>query len=487
MNTKTVFAITIIIILLPQFSVAQDFDEYVRQQQAKFSAYTDKINKEFDEYRQRMNAEYAEMMKNKWQETDVQEAMPVPKRPEPSQPVVKPDDSPAPIMRMPSAKVVELPKQEMPAPERPIKVPATASPNFKFKFHNTECKVTLGNDMKISLADAYEQSASAAWSAMSEKGYDMLAGECLSERERLELNDWGYIEMVKTLAETFLGKGNSATIMQTYILVQSGYKVRLARCGNRLALLVPFANKVYARQYLVIDGEKFYDIYGTGGGTYYVFNRSFSGEKTASTCITHEPQLEYAPTEKKAYSAWRYPNLKVNANTNKNLIDFYSTFPITDNWSGYVGASLSEKLKEELYPALKEQMKGRNSMGCVSLLLNFVQTAFQYKSDWDQFGYEKPFFGDELFYYPYCDCEDRSILFYILVKELVGVDVVLLDYPDHIATAVCLPEEYDIKGCYFMVGGKKYYICDPTYIGAPIGDCMNQYKDKVPNIIRISK
>lgn len=487
MNTKTVFAITIIIILLPQFSVAQDFDEYVRQQQAKFSAYTDKINKEFDEYRQRMNAEYAEMMKNKWQETDVQEAMPVPKRPEPSQPVVKLDDSPASIMRMSSAKVVELPKQEMPAPERPIKVPPATSPNFKFKFHNTECKVTLGNDMKISLADAYEQSASAAWSAMSEKGYDMLAGECLSERERLELNDWGYIEMVKTLAETYLGKGNSAVIMQTYILVQSGYKVRLARCGNRLALLVPFTNKVYARQYIEIDGEKFYDIYGTGGGTYYVFNRSFSGEKTASTCITHEPQLEYAPTEKNAYSAWRYPNLKVNANTNKNLIDFYSTFPITDNWSGYVGASLSEKLKEELYPALKEQMKGRNSMGCVSLLLNFVQTAFQYKSDWDQFGYEKPFFGDELFYYPYCDCEDRSILFYILVKELVGVDVVLLDYPDHIATAVCLPEEYDIKGCYFMVGGKKYYICDPTYIGAPIGDCMNQYKDKVPNIIRISK
>ena len=73
------------------------------------------------------------------------------------------------------------------------------------------------------------------------------------------------------------------------------------------------------------------------------------------------------------------------------------------------------------------------------------------------------------------------------MKELVGVDIVLLDYPDHIATAVCLPDEYDIKGCYFMVGGKKYYICDPTYIGAQIGDCMNQYKDKVPNIIRISK
>ena len=472
---------------LSLFSVAQDYDEYVKQQQAKFSAYTDKVNKDFDEYRQRMNAEYAEIMKKKWQEIGGQEAMPVPKRPEPSQPVVKPDDSPAQTMRMPSAKVVELLKQEMPAPERPIKVPETTSPNFEFKFHNTECKVTLGNDMKISLADASEQSASVAWSAMSEKGYDMLAGECLSERERLELNDWGYIEMVKTLAETYLGKGNSAVIMQTYILVQSGYKVRLARCGTRLALLVPFANQIYGRQYIEIDGEKFYDIYGSGSGTYYVFNRSFSGEKTASTSITHEPQLEYQPSDEKTFGARRYPNLKVNLQTNKNLIDFYSSFPVTDNWSGYIGASLSQKVKDKLYPALKEQMKGRNSMGCVTLLLNFVQTAFQYKSDWDQFGCEKPFFGDELFYYPYCDCEDRSILFYILVKELVGVDVVLLDYPDHIATAVCLSEEYDIKGCYFMVGGKKYYICDPTYIGASIGDCMQQYINTAPNIIRISK
>lgn len=481
------FVFLIILVTLPTLIFAQNFDEYVRQQQAKFSAHTDRVNKEFDEHRQRMNAEYAEIMKKKWEETDVQEAIPVPKRPEPSQPVVKPDDSPAPTMRMPSAKVVELPKQEMPAPERPIKVPATTSPNFKFKFHNTECKVTLGNDMKISLADAYEQSASSAWTEMSEKGYDMLAGECLSERERLELNDWGYIELVKVLAEKFLGKGNAATIMQTYILVQSGYKVRLARCGTRLALLVPFTNQIYGRQYIEIEGEKFYDIYGSGSGTYYVFNRSFSGEKTASTSITHEPQLEYQPSDEKTFGARRYPNLKVNLQTNKNLIDFYSSFPVTDNWSGYIGASLSQKVKDKLYPALKEQMKGRNSMGCVTLLLNFVQTAFQYKSDWDQFGCEKPFFGDELFYYPYCDCEDRSILFYILVKELVGVDVVLLDYPDHIATAVCLSEEYDIKGCYFMVGGKKYYICDPTYIGASIGDCMQQYINTAPNIIRISK
>lgn len=482
---KRIGIIMSLFVFLPLISNAQDYDEYVKRQQENFSAFSNRVNKEFDECRKRMNAEYAEVMKKAWQKTDMQKAVPAPKPPEPTKPTVKPENSTTPTMRVQPAKVVELPKYEMPMPERPIELTPAKAPNFTFMFHNTKCKVSLADDMKISLADAYEQSASAAWSAMSEKGYDMLAGECLSERERLELNDWGYIELVKALAEKFLCKGNGATIMQAYILVQSGYKVRLARCGTRLALLVPFANQIYGRQYIEIDGEKFYDIYGSDSGTYYVFNRSFSGEKTASTSITHEPQLEYQPSDEKTFGARRYPNLKVNLQTNKNLIDFYSSFPVTDNWSGYIGASLSKKVKDKLYPALKEQMKGRNSMGCVTLLLNFVQTAFQYKSDWDQFGCEKPFFGDELFYYPYCDCEDRSILFYILVKELVDVDVVLLDYPDHIATAVCLSEEYDIKGCYFMVGGKKYYICDPTYIGASIGDCMQQYLNKTPNIIKI--
>lgn len=486
MNIKVKTIWLVILVILPVLIFAQNFDEYVRQQQEKFSAYSDKVSKEFDEYSRKKNAEYAEFMKEKWQEEDIHEAEPLPKKPEPSQPTVKHENTTTPTMQIPSAKVVELPKYEMPEPEHPIELPPAAkAPNYTFMFHNTKCKVNLGDDMKISLADAYEQSASSAWTEMSEKGYDGIAAQCLSERERLELNDWGYIELVKALAEKFLGKGNAATIMQTYILVQSGYKARLARCGTRLALLVPFANQIYGRQYIEIDGEKFYDIYGSGNGAYYVFNRSFSGEKTASTSITHEPQLEYQPSDEKTFGAWRYPNLKVNLQTNKNLIDFYSSFPVTDNWSGYIGASLSQKIKDKLYPALKEQMKGRNSMGCVTLLLNFVQTAFQYKSDWEQFGCEKPFFGDELFYYPYCDCEDRSILFYILVRELVGVDVVLLDYPDHIATAVCLSEEYDIKGCYFMVGGKKYYICDPTYIGASIGDCMQQYLNKTPNIIKI--
>ena len=49
-------------------------------------------------------------------------------------------------------------------------------------------------------------------------------------------------------------------------------------------------------------------------------------------------------------------------------------------------------------------IQGKKQSEAANILINFVQTAFDYKTDGDQFGYEKPFFVDELFYYPYSDC-----------------------------------------------------------------------------------
>ena len=89
-----------------------------------------------------------------------------------------------------------------------------------------------------------------------------------------------------------------------------------------------------------------------------------------------------------------------------------------------------------MYPKLTQQIKGKSQKDAANILIDFVQTAFEYQTDDVQFGYERPLFADETFFYPYSDCEDRSILFAHLVKDLLGLDVVLLYYPGHLATAV---------------------------------------------------
>ena len=117
------------------------------------------------------------------------------------------------------------------------------------------------------------------------------------------------------------------------------------------------------------------------------------------------------------------------------------------------------------------------------MLLNFVQTAFEYMTDQEQFGYERPLFADEMLYYPYADCEDRAILLSVLIRDLLDLDVILLNYPAHIATAVKF--DAPVAGNYFTVDGDNYVVCDPTYIGASVGDCMSRYIGAKAEVIKI--
>ena len=166
---------------------------------------------------------------------------------------------------------------------------------------------------------------------------------------------------------------------------------------------------------------------------------------------------------------------------NKNLMDFYRDYPQCDVVIHYK-APMSEELREPLYAQLREAIAGKSEVEAANILLTFVQTSFQYMTDGDQFGYEKPFFPDETFYYPYCDCEDRAMLYSTLVKDLLGLDAILLDYPNHIASAVRFTEE--VPGdAVVLADGTRYVVCDPTYIGAPVGSCMDQYKTVGPQVI----
>ena len=162
---------------------------------------------------------------------------------------------------------------------------------------------------------------------------------------------------------------------------------------------------------------------------------------------------------------------------NQNLIDFFDEYPsayIGNNsmtrWAVYANTPLDETAKKTLYPELRKSISGYSQRDAVNKILNFVQTAFEYEYDDKVWGCDRAFFAEETLHYPYADCEDRSILFSRLVRDLMGLDVVLLYYPGHLATAVCFTE--DVKGDYLIYKNKKYIVCDPTYINAPVGLTM---------------
>ena len=137
--------------------------------------------------------------------------------------------------------------------------------------------------------------------------------------------------------------------------------------------------------------------------------------------------------------------------------------------------------KDELYPAMREKLKGLSQKEAMERLLNWVQTAFVYEYDDKVWGDDRAFFPEETLYYPYCDCEDRSILLSRLVRDLLGLKAILIYYPGHLAMAVGFTE--DVKGDYILLQGKKYVVCDPTYIGAPVGVTMEGMDNEKAKVI----
>ncbi len=177
------------------------------------------------------------------------------------------------------------------------------------------------------------------------------------------------------------------------------------------------------------------------------------------------------------------------AASNKNLISFYDDYPTSEiggdfmsRWAMYAETPLSDDARKSLYPQLRKVLNGKSEREAVEMLLNWVQTAFVYEYDDKVWGHDRAFFADETLYYPYCDCEDRSILFSRLVRDLIGADVVLVYYPGHLATAVNFRSD-SVKGDYISLSGRKFVICDPTYINAPVGITMPQMDNGAAKVI----
>ena len=180
--------------------------------------------------------------------------------------------------------------------------------------------------------------------------------------------------------------------------------------------------------------------------------------------------------------------MTLNVQVNKNLIDFYNTYPTSEvngnfitRWAMYANTPMEQKVQKQLYPILQEKIADLNEHDAANKLLNWVQTAFVYEYDDKVWGHDRAFFAEETLFYPYCDCEDRSILFTRIVRDLLGLKCILIYYPGHLASAVCFNQQ--VKGDYISLNGSKFVVCDPTYIGAPVGLTMPNMDNKSANVI----
>lgn len=449
----------------------------------------------------------------KTQQRKAEPKKPEPKKPEPKKPEAK---KPQPKNKPETKKPVELAVKQVIPPAPVIKQPEPlsevkeetfrANNYMKFMVFGTECKVRIGDNCRFKLPNVSSDAvADVIRDEFPKTQFDNLLYDCLQERKRHNFSDWAYYQMLLSLTNKFYGENsNEGVLVRAFLYSQSGYKMRLAHDENNLYMLCATRHFIYNKIFFSMEDDWYFLFDGKQSDKLRICPASFPKESSLSLQISAAQQFAMNPSGERVIRSIRNPNFSVTLHSNKNYIDFCETYPssIVDNnfmtrWAMYANTPLEADVCDQLYPQLKNNIKGMSEKQAVQELLWWLHgnldlegeiknsETFLYRYDEDCWGADRAFFGEETLYYPYCDCEDRSILLSHLVRDLIGLDVVLVYYPGHLAMAVCFNENVD--GDYIMVNGRKFIVCDPTYIGCRIGDTMPGMNNSEATVILLQK
>lgn len=456
---------------------------------------------EYDDFRQKCNAEYAEFLKQAWENYKVLPAIPRPKD-DTVPPVTKPKGDDAPIEND------EVPIDEVVTPPTPVPQPLPVAPIYEdkemegnvlaFTFFGTEANGRVPKEMCDKLTRLNNglsgEALAETWEALAGGGYDNLIRDCLELRIKHQLCDWAYLMMLRSLGESYCGgRCNAATMLTAWLYCQSGYQMRLAMGAGKLYLLVGSKHLVYDLPYYTVEGATFYPVLAKGEameGRVQICGAAFPNEQPLSLLLPKAQLFAERLSAVRRITSEEYPAMTATVQTNQNLLDFYSTYPTSmlgDNpcsrWAMYANTPMASNVTQTLYLQLRKAIAGRGQLEAVEMLLNWVQTGFVYEYDDKVWGGDRAFFAEETLFYPYCDCEDRSILFTRLVRDLLGLRCILVYYPGHLAAAVRFTEA--VNGDHILLDGHRYTIADPTYIGAPVGRTMPGMDNKGAMVIAL--
>ncbi|GAB6081695.1 hypothetical protein JCM30471_06090 [Desulfuromonas carbonis] len=325
------------------------------------------------------------------------------------------------------------------------------------------------------------------WTTYSTADFPPLIEDLGRLRQQIGLNDWGYLQLVRGLADSIQPTPNDAELFTWFLLTKSGYLCKVGYYGSQVYLLAPASPVIYETPYFNLNGARFYNLTTLRGvenpGRILTYGKDYPGvDQPLALNMAQPPTVGREPFTRELRFSYAGKSYLIKVAGSRQVVRFLDDYPQTD-FPVFFAARMTPEADSSLLDALRPLVEGKTESEAVNLLLRFVQTAFSYQTDDEQFGKEKYLFVDETLFFPYSDCEDRSILFSFLVRRLTGLPVVGLHFPGHVATAVRFSGK--VPGDSVVIAGERYTICDPTYINANIGMAMPQFRTVNPEIIPV--
>ena len=321
----------------------------------------------------------------------------------------------------------------------------------------------------------------AYWKSLKKSDLKEVTQAFATESRKMGLSDWASAMLVEKYINAVMPNAsqNEKIVAAQYVLVNCGYNIRLGMNDHQVAMLVPYAEHVFEKSYINIDGKKYY-IYPNidDSGAFRTCDLPKDAElgKDMELRFTGKTVIG-SGTKPFSYEA---AGITLKGEVPTGIMPMLDEYPVIDIPT-VASSVVDKKFRNEVVEQIRTQVAGLDEQDAANRILRFIQKGFPYATDDEQFKREKYFYFEETLYYPLCDCEDRAIFYAYLVHEILGLDVHLIQFPGHECTAVAFNQPV-ANGTSYEYKGKTYYICDPTYIGARIGRCMPSYAKESPQI-----
>ncbi len=457
-----------------------------------FQKFRKSLLSDYEQTRQEYLSAYADFLDQAWQELQLFKGKERQSRPKPTVPPTvkeKPTTPPPPAMEEPEIPTLPTqPNEPDPKAPTPVKPAVPVKPNnaLLVQFYGNQLSCPKGSTYRLTSLEP--QAVATAWRYYAEDNIEEKAAAIEAHATRLNLNGWFKFELIRSYADALLASATPSDriVLRHCLLIASGYDALLCRGSNQLYLLATVSNTLYARPFLQTNGKSYY-LFGDTQTT--IPNESVSlacSVVPTSQQPTEQLTMRVAPLQKEGQVHTAVVRnisdgrLDLKVYVDKSIMEMLRHYPQTD-MPNYATSEVLPVLHQSILDQLRPQIAGMSESDAVNALLHLVQYGFDYATDQEQHGYEKPYFIEENFYYPKNDCEDRSILFAFLVRNLLHLDVHLVNYPGHECTGIAFTDQ-QLSGHGYKYGNRRYLICDPTYIGATLGMCMPQYEQEKPKV-----
>lgn len=290
-------------------------------------------------------------------------------------------------------------------------------------------------------------------------------------QKELKLADWLVYQLIRRVAEQINSKYEDYTqytITKYALLTAVGFEPVIYTSKEKILLYVKSSDTIYNLPNKRINGKQYVCLNYHD----YAFQINFQLEKFYKQFeqiekegrdfhynITYLPSFQKSSYVEKTISFnYRHKLESFRVPVYTEMQDYFTNYPVTE-YRYQFNIPFSEITYNTLIPELKSRVKKLTLEKGVEYLMLFVRDGFEFETDTKLFGREKRLSAEETLISSSSDCEDRSALFFSLVKEIYDLPMAILSYPEHVNVAVLLPKT---RGIPITINNKRFTICEPT-------------------------